>query len=213
MTGNLAVGGTATVSGNSGFLGTIRVSGATSLASTLSVAGAVNLLSTVTVSGATGFLTTVRVSGITSLEGNVIMKGTATVSGDAGFLGQISLVKSAAASVHSTAINGITSVSFGFASAQNFSTTVTAAHTLARPTGARVGQTGSIFFTQSGGSGTIAYNACWKFQAADDPTFTTSSGAVDRLDYIVLSVSSDGTGENIQAIMTQEYGECYYILY
>ena len=29
---------------------------------------------------------------------------------------------------------------------------------------------------------------------------------IDRLDYIVLSVSSDGTtGENIQAVMTQAY--------
>jgi len=28
---------------------------------------------------------------------------------------------------------------------------------------------------------------------------------VDRLDYIVASISSDDTGENIQAILSQEY--------
>ena len=77
---------------------------------------------------------------------------------------------------------------------------------MARPTNARVGQVGSVFFVQSGGSGTLAWNAAWKFPAATDPTFSTSNGAVDRLDYIVASISSDNTGENIQAILSQEYG-------
>jgi hypothetical protein len=51
----------------------------------------------------------------------------------------------------------------------------------------------------------MAYNDCWKWIGAAAPTFTTSNGAVDRIDYIVLSVSSDNTGENIQAVMTQAY--------
>ena len=76
---------------------------------------------------------------------------------------------------------------------------------MARPTNARVGQVGSVFFVQSGGSGTLSWNACWKFPAGTDPTFSTSNGAVDRLDYIIASVSSDDTGENIQAILSQEY--------
>ena len=82
---------------------------------------------------------------------------------------------------------------------------MTAAHTLARPTGAVVGQTGSIFFVQSGGSGTLSYNDCWNFPGGTTPTFTATDGAKDRLDYIVASVSSDGTGENIQAILSQDY--------
>ena len=175
------------VSGNTNLLGTVTVGGAVSLASSLSVGGATNLLSTVTVAGNAGFLGTVRISGNVSTAGTFY------------------LTKSAAANVHTTAINGVTSVSFGFGGAQNFSTTVTAAHVLARPTGAVIGQVGSIFFTQSGGSGTLSYNACWKFPTGTDPTFSTSAGAVDRLDYIVASVSSDGTGENIQAILSQEY--------
>jgi hypothetical protein len=121
-------------------------------------------------------------------------------------LGQIALSKSAAASVHATAIDGIASVSLNFGTGQNFLTTVTAAHTMARPTNARKGQVGSVFFVQSGGSGTLSWNACWKFPAATDPTFSTSNGSVDRLDYIVASISSDDTGENIQAILSQEYG-------
>ena len=139
--------------------------------------------STATVSGAVGLLTTLRVAGVVSAESNVIIGGTATITGNSGFLGTVrvsgntsvggtfALAKSAAATVHTTAINGVTSVSLNFGGAQNFLTTVTAAHTMARPTNARVGQTGSIFFVQSGGSGTLSWNACWKFPAGTDPTF------------------------------------------
>ena len=87
----------------------------------------------------------------------------------------------------------------------NFSTTVTAAHTLAQPIGCRDGQTGSIFLTQSGGSGTMAYHADFKFIGGTDPTMSTANGAVDRLDYIIVSASSDGVGGDIQMIISQAY--------
>jgi predicted acyltransferase (DUF342 family) len=175
------------VSGNTNLGGTVTVGGAVSLASTLSVGGATNLLSTVTAAGNAGFLGTVRVSGNTSLEG------------------QLQLTESAAAAVHTTAINGVTSVSLNFGIAQNFFTSVTAAHTLARPTNARVGQVGSILLMQDGGSGTMSYNACFNFIGGTAPTLSTDDNAMDRLDYIVVSVSSDNTAENIQAVMTQAY--------
>jgi cytoskeletal protein CcmA (bactofilin family) len=193
VSGNTVLGGTLRVAGATSLEGavdlnsTLTVAGAVSLNSTLSVGGATNLLSTVTATGNAGFLGTVRVSGNTSLEG------------------QLQLTESAAAAVHTTAINGVTSVSLNFGIAQNFLTTVTAAHTLARPTNARVGQVGSIFLVQSGGSGVISYNGCFKFPGGTAPTFATSNGAVSRIDYIVASISSDNTGENIHAIMTQEY--------
>ena len=217
---------TATVSGAAGFRGTVRVSGNTTIGGTLDVLGNVCLGGNVTVKGdvhvsskvcASAFfgdgsnITGVPVAGNISvgnatIGGNLYVGGTATVSGNAAFLGQIALSESAAASIHTTAINGITSVSLNFGTGQNFLTTVTAAHTMAQPTNCRKGQTGSIFFVQSGGSGTLSWNAAWKFPAGTDPTFSTSSGAVDRLDYIVASVSSDNTGDNIQAILSQEYG-------
>jgi UDP-3-O-[3-hydroxymyristoyl] glucosamine N-acyltransferase len=181
VAGNTSIGGTAVITGNATFDGDVSVSGA------VSVGGAVNLLSTATVAGNSGFLGTVRVSGNTSLEG------------------QLQLTKSAAAVVCATAINGITSVSLNFGNAQNFSTTVTAAHTLAKPTGCRTGQTGSIFLVQSGGSGTMAYNADFKFIGGTDPTLSTANGAVDRLDYIVVSASSDGVGGDIQMVISQAY--------
>ena len=78
-------------------------------------------------------------------------------------------------------------------------------HTLAKPVGCRTGQTGSIFLTQQGGSGTMAYNADFKFIGRTDPTLSTDNGAVDRLDYIIVSASSDGVGGDIQMIISQAY--------
>jgi UDP-3-O-[3-hydroxymyristoyl] glucosamine N-acyltransferase len=181
IAGNASVGGTLTVGGKAEFDGDVCISGNSQLVGTLKVTGAT------TVTGNTGFLGTVRVSGNTSLEG------------------QLQLTKSAAAVVCATAINGVTSVSLNFGNAQNFSTTVTAAHTLAKPIGCRTGQTGSIFLTQSGGSGTMAYNADFKFIGGTDPTMTAANGAVDRLDYIVVSASSDGVGGDIQMVISQAY--------
>jgi len=225
LEGAVVMSGTATVSGAAGFLGTVRVSGNTTIGGTLDVLGNVCLGGNVTVKGdvhvsskvcASAFfgdgsnITGIPISGNISvgnatIGGTLYVGSTATVSGNAAFLGQIALSESAAASVHTTAINGVASVSLNMGTGQNFLTTVTAAHTMARPTNARKGQVGSVFFVQSGGSGTLSWNACWKFPAGTDPTFSTSAGAVDRLDYIVASISSDNSGENIQAILSQEY--------
>jgi len=235
LVGNLAVGGTATVAGNVSLGGTVSVGGAVNLLSTATVSGAAGFLGTVRVSGNTTVGGTLDVAGNTSIggtsnitgkaefeddvsvSGNVAIGGTTTITGNSGFLGtvrvsgntslegQLQLTKSAAAVVCATAINGITSVSLNFGNAQNFSTTVTAAHTLAKPTGCRTGQTGSIFMVQSGGSGTMAYNADFKFIGGTDPTLSTDNGAVDRLDYIVVSASSDGVGGDIQMVISQAY--------
>ena len=213
MTGDLGVGGAIRVSTNASVGGTLDVGGNVSMGGNVSIKGDVHVSSKVCASAFYGDgsnITGIAITGNISVAnatvgGNLYVNGTATVSGNAAFLGQIALSKSAAASVHTTAINGVTSVSLNLGGAQNFLTTVTAAHTMARPTNARVGQVGSVFFVQSGGSGTLSWNACWKFPAGTDPTFSTSSGAVDRLDYIVASISSDDTGENIQAILSQEY--------
>jgi predicted acyltransferase (DUF342 family) len=205
LVGTLKVTGATTVTGNTGFLGTVRVSGATSLEGaviiddTLTVTGATHLQSTASINS------TLKVGGTTTITGNSGFLGTVRVSGNTSLEGQLQLTKSAAAVVCATAINGVASVSLNFGNAQNFSTTVTAAHTLAKPTGCRTGQTGSIFLTQSGGSGTMAYNADFKFIGGTDPTLSTGDGAVDRLDYIIVSASSDGVGGDIHMIISQAY--------
>jgi fibronectin-binding autotransporter adhesin len=209
--GALSVGGavnllgTATVSGAAGFLGTVRVSGATSLEAGLVVGGKAEFDGDVCVSGNTQLVGTAKITGTTTITGNSGFLGTVRVSGNTSLEGQLQLTKSAAAVVCATAINGVTSVSLNFGACQNFSTTVTAAHTLAQPIGCRDGQTGSIFLTQSGGSGTMAYHADFKFIGGTDPTMSTDNGAVDRLDYIIVSASSDGVGGDIQMIISQAY--------
>jgi len=175
VSGNVHIGGTTTITGAA------VLKAAVSMGSTLKVTGAT------TITGATGVLGSMRVSGATSLEGT------------------LKVVGGAAAAVCATAINGVTSVALNFATAQNFTTTVTAAHTLAKPTNCVTGQTGSIFLTQSGGSGTMAYNADFKFIGGTDPTMSAANGAVDRLDYIIVSASSDGVGGDIQMIISQAY--------
>jgi UDP-3-O-[3-hydroxymyristoyl] glucosamine N-acyltransferase len=175
VSGNVHIGGTTTITGAA------VLKAAVSMGSTLKVTGAT------TITGATGVLGSMRVSGATSLEGTLKVLG------------------GAAAAVCATAINGVTSVALNFATAQNFTTTVTAAHTLAKPTNCVTGQTGSILLTQSGGSGTMAYNADFKFIGGTDPTMSAANGAVDRLDYIIVSASSDGVGGDIQMIISQAY--------
>ena len=185
--GNTSVGVTFLAAGKAEFDDDVCVSGNTILVGNLNVGGTVTITGNTTMTGNLGVGGTFRVSSNTSLEGLLV------------------LGKSAAATIHTTAINGVTSVSLNFSTAQNFFTSVTAAHTLARPTNAKVGQVGSVFLWQDGGSGTVSYNACWNFIGGTAPTLSTADNAIDRLDYIVLSVSSDNTGENIQAVMTQAY--------
>ena len=217
IVGNVSIGGTSNITGNAEFEGNVSVSGNLNIGGTATVAGNASVGGTLTVGGKAEFDGDVCVSGNSQLVGTLKVTGATTVTGNTGFLGtvrvsgntslegQLQLTKSAAAVVCATAINGITSVSLNFGNAQNFSTTVTAAHTLAKPTGCSTGQTGSIFLVQSGGSGTMAYNADFKFIGGTDPTMTATNGAVDRLDYIVVSASSDGVGGDIQMVISQAY--------
>ena len=205
VAGNTSLGGTAVITGNATFDGDVSVSGDINVGGHVTIAGAVSLGSTLDVNSNASVGGTAKITGTTTITGNSGFLGTVRVSGNTSLEGQLQLTKSAAAVVCATAINGVTSVSLNFGACQNFSTTVTAAHTLAQPIGCRDGQTGSIFLTQSGGSGTMAYHADFKFIGGTDPTMSTANGAVDRLDYIIVSASSDGVGGDIQMIISQAY--------
>jgi hypothetical protein len=78
------------------------------------------------------------------------------------------------------------------ASANNyFSVTLGGNRTLANPTNLVAGQGGSIIITQDGtGSRTLSYGTAWDFAGGTAPTLTTTAGAVDRLDYFVVSGTS-----------------------
>lgn len=82
----------------------------------------------------------------------------------------------------------------------NFTVTLGGNRTMANPTNAVAGQSGSIFIIQDGsGNRTLSWGANWDWIGGAAPTLTTSANAVDRVDYIVRSATS------IQAVYTGNY--------
>ena len=71
--------------------------------------------------------------------------------------------------------------------------TVTLAHntTFADPSNEVAGQSGSIIITQDGtGSRTAAWNSAWKWAGGTAPTLSTTAGAVDRIDFLVVAAGN-----------------------
>ena len=84
-----------------------------------------------------------------------------------------------------------------FDDSNNFTVTLGGNRTLANPTNAGAGQSGSIFVIQDGaGSRTLAFGANWKFTGGSVPTASTDPNAIDRIDYIVKSATE------VQAVMS-----------
>ena len=72
----------------------------------------------------------------------------------------------------------------------NFTLSTTGNTTFGLPTNVAVGQTGSIFIVY-GGTHTLAFNAAYKFVGgAAGITPTSTSGAIDRIDYIVQNAAA-----------------------
>tara|TARA_R100000935_G_C2766776_1_gene135968 strand:- start:126 stop:692 length:567 start_codon:yes stop_codon:yes gene_type:complete len=89
-----------------------------------------------------------------------------------------------------TALTDASSIATDLALSNNFSVTLAGNRTLANPTNAVAGQSGSIFITQDGtGSQTLAYGSNFKFVGGTAPTLSTAAAAVDRLDYVVAAAT------------------------
>ncbi|PWE52249.1 hypothetical protein DEM27_31880 [Metarhizobium album] len=73
-----------------------------------------------------------------------------------------------------------------FALSNEFTLTMAGNRTLANPTNLVAGQKGSIIITLSGANRTLAFGSYWKFSGSA-PTPSTASGAVDAIDYHVVS--------------------------
>ena len=101
--------------------------------------------------------------------------------------GGVILTGGAAANITSVTQSSGT-VTFDFAASCHHKVTLTQNVTeLAAPSNQAIGQSGSIFITQpSSGNYTVAYNAAWFFTGGTTPTLSTSSDAVDRIDYVVF---------------------------
>ena len=99
-----------------------------------------------------------------------------------------------------TALTSGTSITIDMADSNNFSVTLSHNATFANPSNDTAGQSGSIFITQDGtGSRTASWGTDWDFAGGTAPTLTTTAGAVDRIDYVILDSS------NIHAVATLNY--------
>ena len=83
------------------------------------------------------------------------------------------------------------SITSDFAKGNNFLVTIGGNRTLAAPSNAVAGQSGSIYIIQDGsGSRTLSYNTVWQFVSATVPTLSTGAGDVDMLVYMTRSAST-----------------------
>ena len=90
-----------------------------------------------------------------------------------------------------TTLTDAASITSDFAKGNNFLVTLGGNRTLAAPSNAVAGQSGSIYVIQDGtGSRTLAYNAAWQFVSATVPTLSTGAGDVDMLVYMTRSAAT-----------------------
>ena len=83
------------------------------------------------------------------------------------------------------------SITSDFAKGNNFLVTIGGNRTLAAPSNAVAGQSGSIYIIQDGsGSRTLGYNTVFQFVSATVPTLSTGAGDVDMLVYMARSATT-----------------------
>ena len=99
-----------------------------------------------------------------------------------------------------TTLTDAASVAVSMNTGNNFLVTLGGNRTLAAPSNATTGQTGSIYVVQDGtGNRTLSYNTVWKFPGGSVPAATSTSGAVDMLVYNVRSAAT------IDAVMLKDF--------
>jgi hypothetical protein len=90
-----------------------------------------------------------------------------------------------------TTLTDGTSIAVSMNTGNNFLVTLGGNRTLAAPSNATAGQTGSIYVIQDGtGSRTLSYNSVWKFPGGSAPAATSTSAAVDMIVYNARSATT-----------------------
>ena len=108
--------------------------------------------------------------------------------------GSLKISTSARAYNPITTLTDAASIEVNFALGNNFLVTIAANRTLAAPTNAVAGQSGTIHVIQdSTGSRTLGYNTAWQFVSAAVPTLSTGGSDVDILCYIARSATTIDT--------------------
>ena len=122
----------------------------------------------------------------TSVTANTTVRGDFVVEA-----GSLKVGTSARAYNPITTLTDAASITSDFAVGNNFLVTIGGNRTLAAPSNAVAGQSGSIYIIQDGtGSRTLSYNTVFQFVSAAVPTLSTGAGDVDMLVYMARSAST-----------------------
>ena len=121
-----------------------------------------------------------------------------TMTGNAAFTGSVQV--STAVNVNTVTLTDAASIVPSFDAGNTFVVTLGGNRTLAAPTSANIGQSGSIRIIQDAtGSRTLSYNSAYQFVSGSAPTMDTSAGAQSIL---VFSCRSATT---IDAVMLHDF--------
>ena len=140
----------------------------------------------------------VALAGTQTITGAKAFTSTVTMTGSATFTGSVQV--SAPVNVNTVTLTDAASITSSFDSGNTFVVTLGGNRTLAAPTSAGIGQTGSIRVIQDATGGrTLSYNSAWQFVSASAPVMDTSAGAQSIL---VFSCRSATT---IDAVMLHDF--------
>jgi hypothetical protein len=121
-----------------------------------------------------------------------------TMTGNATFTGSVQV--STAVNVNTVTLTDAASITSSFDAGNTFVVTLGGNRTLAAPTSAGIGQTGSIRIIQDATGGrTLSYNTAWQFVSGSAPTMDTSAGAQSILVYSCRSATT------IDAVMLHDF--------
>jgi len=140
----------------------------------------------------------VALAGSQTVTGAKTFTSAVTMTGNAAFTGSVQV--STAVNVNTVTLTDAASIVPSFDAGNTFVVTLGGNRTLAAPTSANIGQTGSIRIIQDAtGSRTLSYNSAYQFVSGSAPTMDTSAGAQSIL---VFSCRSATT---IDAVMLHDF--------
>ena len=140
----------------------------------------------------------VALAGSQTVTGAKTFTSAVTMTGNAAFTGSVQV--STAINVNTVTLTDAASIVPSFDAGNTFVVTLGGNRTLAAPTSANIGQTGSIRIIQDAtGSRTLSYNSAYQFVSGSVPTMDTSAGAQSIL---VFSCRSATT---IDAVMLHDF--------
>ena len=159
---------------------TLNAAGFSALTTTQGDARYATLATAQTITGAKTFTSTVTITGGAFLTGSVNVSGPVNSN--------------------TVTLTDAASIVASFDAGNNFLVTLGGNRTLALPTSAGIGQTGSIRIIQDGTGGrTLSYNSAWQFVSGSAPVMDTSAAAQSILVYSCRSATT------IDAVMVHDF--------